>query len=52
MKQWSELNSIEKHALREYESWCKSNCEEALKCEMAIFWIKRITELHLLHLVQ
>jgi hypothetical protein len=52
MKQWAELNDIERYAIREYKSWCKSDCDELLKYEMAMFWITRITELNLLHLIQ
>ena len=50
MKSWGDLNDIERRAIREYESWVKSDCEEALKYEKAMFWLRRITELNLLHL--
>ena len=43
MKTYSETTDVEKWVIKEYESWCKADCDIAYKYHKAMEFMKRAT---------
>ena len=50
-KQYNNCNDIEVFIIREYKSWCKSNCNHNYKYEQLMYWRTRAKELNIDHLL-
>jgi len=50
-KTYNNLNDIEKNIIREYRSWCKSDCDLNYKIAMATQWRERAVSENIQHLL-
>ena len=51
LKEYHDLNDVEKNIIREYASWKQSACDPAYKITMLQYWRKRAREARIEHLL-